>query len=97
MQFGNLWPSVRVAMLSEQKYGALINNFSSTANIITAELQAEGCRDFIGSSQHSKDSISLHSAEVNVSQPAAHDPRISTDIKCLVFPQGDISRFKPSR
>ncbi|KAG8555104.1 hypothetical protein GDO81_017585 [Engystomops pustulosus] len=28
-QLGSLWPSVRVGLLSEQKYGALINNFSS--------------------------------------------------------------------
>ncbi|XP_056596706.1 5-methylcytosine rRNA methyltransferase NSUN4 [Triplophysa dalaica] len=99
IQLGNLWPSVRAAMLSEQKYGALINNFSSTASLITSELEAEGCIDFIGSHQHSEDSMPLHtdSAEVDVSKHATHEPRISPDIKCLVFPQGDISRFKPSR
>ncbi|XP_055058574.2 5-methylcytosine rRNA methyltransferase NSUN4 [Misgurnus anguillicaudatus] len=99
MQLGDLWPSVRVAMLSEQKYGALINNFSSTSNIITTDLEAEGCRDFIRPHQHSKDSIPLHrdGAEQDVLKPAAHEHSISPDIKCLVFPQGDISRFKPSR
>lgn len=27
VQFGDLWPSIRVSLLSEQKYGALANNF----------------------------------------------------------------------
>ncbi|XP_051554758.1 5-methylcytosine rRNA methyltransferase NSUN4 [Myxocyprinus asiaticus] len=100
MQLGDLWPSVRVAMLSEQKYGALINNFSSTSNVIS-DLEAQGCRDFINvecsrneAHQHSQDSNPLHR---NILKPADLHPSISPDIKCLVFPQGDISRFKPAR
>lgn len=44
-QLGQLWPSVRAALLSERKYGALINNFSHDASL--EDLQAQGCRDFI--------------------------------------------------
>lgn len=45
VQLGQLWPSVRVALLSERKYGALLNNFSHDA--ILENLQAQGCSDFI--------------------------------------------------
>lgn len=45
VQLGQQWPSVRVALLSERKYGALFNNFSHDAAL--ADLEALGCRDFI--------------------------------------------------
>lgn len=45
VQLGQLWPSVRSALLSERKYGALFNNFSQDA--VLADLEAQGCRDFI--------------------------------------------------
>lgn len=44
-ELGPQWPSVRVALLSERKYGALINIFAS--NVDLAQLEAQGCRDFI--------------------------------------------------
>ncbi|XP_043110423.1 5-methylcytosine rRNA methyltransferase NSUN4 isoform X2 [Puntigrus tetrazona] len=95
------WPSVRVAMLCEQKYGALINGFSSAPNVIT-ELEAQGCEDFITIDctrnevhQSSLDSTNSHRDSVEM-EPAALQPSISSDIKCLVFPKGDISRFKPA-
>ncbi|XP_051984998.1 5-methylcytosine rRNA methyltransferase NSUN4 [Xyrauchen texanus] len=93
MQLGDLWPSVRVAMLSEQKYGALINNFSSTTNVISG-LEAQGCRDFINV-DCSRNEAHQHSQDIL--KPADLQPSINPDIKCLVFPQGDISRFKPAR
>uniref|UniRef100_A0A3Q2C6X3 5-cytosine rRNA methyltransferase NSUN4 n=1 Tax=Cyprinodon variegatus TaxID=28743 RepID=A0A3Q2C6X3_CYPVA len=39
-QLGDLWPSVRVALLSERKYGALLNNFCHSPDL--EELQAQG-------------------------------------------------------
>lgn len=45
VQLGQQWPSVRVALLSERKYGALFNNFSHDAAL--GDLEAQGCRDFI--------------------------------------------------
>lgn len=45
VQLGELWPSVRSAMLSERKYGALFNNF--TQDDVVAELETQGCRDFV--------------------------------------------------
>lgn len=44
-QLGQMWPSVRCALLSERKYGALFNNFSQDA--LLEDLEAQGCRDFI--------------------------------------------------
>ncbi|KAM8930169.1 5-cytosine rRNA methyltransferase NSUN4 [Pelodytes ibericus] len=45
-QFGDLWPSIRISLLSEQKYGALVNNFSQKENIIE-NLSLLNAKDFI--------------------------------------------------
>lgn len=89
-------------MLCEQKYGALINSFSSEPHAIR-DLEAQGCRDFISIDcsrnevhQLSQDSTNLHRDSTQL-EPAARQHSISPDIKCFVFPQGDISRFKPAR
>lgn len=47
MQLGEQWPSVRVGLLSERKYGALVNNFSCEDTI--PYLEQLGCQDFISS------------------------------------------------
>ncbi|XP_076000937.1 5-cytosine rRNA methyltransferase NSUN4 [Genypterus blacodes] len=97
LQLGETWPSVRSALLSERKYGALINNFCH--NAVQAELQSQGCRDFIShtdeDAQPGSDQESEVQAESSDQQPSSI--QISPNIKCLVFPRGDISRFKPAR
>ncbi|KAL2101688.1 hypothetical protein ACEWY4_003449 [Coilia grayii] len=94
MQFGELWPSVRVSLLSEQKYGALINNFSGDDTV--TQLQSLGCRDFVASSldmesgdaaQSISDDTCIHLSKVS----------ISPNLRCFVFPKGDTSRFKAAR
>uniref|UniRef100_K7F5J7 5-cytosine rRNA methyltransferase NSUN4 n=1 Tax=Pelodiscus sinensis TaxID=13735 RepID=K7F5J7_PELSI len=50
VQFGSLWPSIRVSLLSEQKYGALINNFSH-ADRVSQELELLNAVDFVYESQ----------------------------------------------
>ncbi len=45
--FGAQWPSIRVALLSQQKYCALLNNFSEDAQDIAIDLLTEGADDFI--------------------------------------------------
>ncbi|CAB1325923.1 unnamed protein product [Coregonus sp. 'balchen'] len=107
LQLREQWPSVRVSMLCEQKYGALVNNFATPEGVI-ADLQSQGCRDFVsqpvgggalerlqapGFPPHDNSSTI---ESVGVSQDVA-PPHLSTNIKCFVFPGGDISRFKPSR
>uniref|UniRef100_A0A8D0GP14 5-cytosine rRNA methyltransferase NSUN4 n=1 Tax=Sphenodon punctatus TaxID=8508 RepID=A0A8D0GP14_SPHPU len=32
-QFGSLWPSIRISLLSEQKYGVLLNNYSDVESV----------------------------------------------------------------
>uniref|UniRef100_A0A672KAL8 Uncharacterized protein n=1 Tax=Sinocyclocheilus grahami TaxID=75366 RepID=A0A672KAL8_SINGR len=75
-------------MLCEQKYGALINSFSSAPNVII-DLEARGCKDFISrpidcsrNEVHpsSQDSTTSH-RDSTVLEPAAFQPSISPDIK----------------
>ncbi|XP_028988795.1 5-methylcytosine rRNA methyltransferase NSUN4 isoform X2 [Betta splendens] len=111
VQLGRLWPSVRVALLSERKYGALLNNFSSDA--VLANLQAQGCRDFISDSDAEAQSCPEPESEVGADkQEESSDGAmkksdvddqqrppflLSRNINCAVFPRGDITRFKPAR
>ncbi|KFO89349.1 5-methylcytosine rRNA methyltransferase NSUN4, partial [Buceros rhinoceros silvestris] len=46
LQLKDLWPSVRIGLLCEQKYGALINNFSSVDHVIQ-ELELLNATDFV--------------------------------------------------
>ncbi|KAM6065667.1 5-cytosine rRNA methyltransferase NSUN4 isoform 1-T3 [Chlamydotis macqueenii] len=46
LQLKDLWPSVRVGLLCEQKYGALINSFSSVDDV-TQELELLNATDFV--------------------------------------------------
>nr|XP_061797316.1 5-methylcytosine rRNA methyltransferase NSUN4-like [Nerophis lumbriciformis] len=86
-QLGQLWPSVRVALLSEKKYGALLNNFCSDA--LVEDLLSLGCRDFLTD-------INTKGVECD-SEGGASLPHLSPNIKCVVFPRGDITRFKQAR
>ncbi|CAN0275508.1 unnamed protein product [Bubo scandiacus] len=46
LQLKELWPSVRASLLCEQKYGALLNNFSSL-DYVTQELELLNATDFV--------------------------------------------------
>ncbi|NWS74869.1 NSUN4 methyltransferase, partial [Crotophaga sulcirostris] len=46
LQLGQLWPSVRAGLLCEQKYGALLNNFSC-AHHLGQELELLSATDFV--------------------------------------------------
>ncbi|XP_049930661.1 5-methylcytosine rRNA methyltransferase NSUN4 [Epinephelus moara] len=108
-QLGPLWPSVRVALLSERKYGALINHFSD--NAVLADLEAQGCRDFPSdtdtvaqpcleresevAAEEGSGGVSLKKSDT-VSQQLS-PLQLSPNIKCFVFPRGNITRFKPAR
>uniref|UniRef100_UPI00398F3ADE 5-methylcytosine rRNA methyltransferase NSUN4 n=1 Tax=Pristiophorus japonicus TaxID=55135 RepID=UPI00398F3ADE len=43
---GRLWPSVRLSLLCEQKYGALLNGFGETERALE-QLQAQQAQDFV--------------------------------------------------
>ncbi|XP_054689574.1 5-methylcytosine rRNA methyltransferase NSUN4 isoform X1 [Grus americana] len=46
LQLKDLWPSVRASLLCEQKYGALVNNFSPVDHV-TQELELLNATDFV--------------------------------------------------
>nr|XP_013798986.1 PREDICTED: 5-methylcytosine rRNA methyltransferase NSUN4 [Apteryx mantelli mantelli] len=46
LQFKDTWPSIRVSLLSEQKYGALVNNFADVDRV-TQELELLNAVDFV--------------------------------------------------
>uniref|UniRef100_A0A4W6FDK5 5-cytosine rRNA methyltransferase NSUN4 n=1 Tax=Lates calcarifer TaxID=8187 RepID=A0A4W6FDK5_LATCA len=108
-QLGQLWPSVRVALLSERKYGALLNNFSHDA--VLEDLRAKGCRDFINDTDTVAQPCLEEEPVTGVKEESSDVPgkksdidgqqlfplRLSPHIKCAVFPRGDITRFKPAR
>ncbi|CAJ1071858.1 -methylcytosine rRNA methyltransferase NSUN4 [Xyrichtys novacula] len=108
-QLGKLWPSIRVALLSERKYGALLNNFSF--DDIPEDYEAQGCRDFIRDTdteaqprlqqesefvaERESDCVSVQNADADSLQ--LPPLQLSRNVKCLVFPRGDITRFKPAK
>ncbi|NXD40534.1 NSUN4 methyltransferase, partial [Copsychus sechellarum] len=50
LHLGALWPSVRAALLCEQKYGALLNSFAA-ADHVPQELELLNAADFISEAQ----------------------------------------------
>ncbi|KAL3881973.1 hypothetical protein ACJMK2_028355 [Sinanodonta woodiana] len=45
--YNKLWPSIRLALLSPQKYGAIINNFSNNADNIESKLCQMGAKNAV--------------------------------------------------
>ncbi|NWR62758.1 NSUN4 methyltransferase, partial [Bucorvus abyssinicus] len=93
LQLKDLWPSVRVGLLCEQKYGALINNFSSVDHV-TEELELLNATDFVSEAPQ-KAQQSQRGAAAEMSPPLRAS--IMSNIKCYTFPRGDITRFHPAR
>ncbi|MBN3298597.1 NSUN4 methyltransferase, partial [Amia calva] len=108
VQLGERWPSVRVSLLSEQKYGALINNFSAQQELM-ADLERQGAQDFVqeafrtwGVTKDTPQSILLGTGGAVSDCDTGGDeadmpPSISPNVKCFVFPKGDITRFHSAR
>ncbi|XP_069837287.1 5-methylcytosine rRNA methyltransferase NSUN4 [Dendropsophus ebraccatus] len=84
-QFGDLWPSVRIGLLSEQKYGALINNFCAEG--ASCRLLSLNATDFLQEAHTTMAESSGTTAET----------QLTSSITCYTFPRGDISRFPPAR
>eukprot|EP00061_Rhincodon_typus_P013047 g39174.t1 len=47
LQFGDLWPSIRLALLCEQKYAALLNGFGDVEKVIQEFEERVQARDFV--------------------------------------------------
>ncbi|XP_040612865.1 5-methylcytosine rRNA methyltransferase NSUN4 isoform X1 [Mesocricetus auratus] len=90
VQFGDLWPSIRVSLLSEQKYSALVNNFDAWDNV-SAKLEHLGAKDFV------KEAISPQELEPESDLSPPPSLNYSPNLRCFTFPRGDISRFPPAR
>ncbi|XP_027793487.1 5-cytosine rRNA methyltransferase NSUN4 isoform X1 [Marmota flaviventris] len=90
VQFGDLWPSIRVSLLSEQKYGALVNNFAAWDHV-SAKLEQLSARDFVS------DAISCWELEPENGHSATLSPACSPNLRCFTFARGDVSRFPSAR
>ncbi|XP_059230598.1 5-methylcytosine rRNA methyltransferase NSUN4 isoform X2 [Mustela nigripes] len=91
VQFGDLWPSIRVSLLSEQKYSALVNNFAAWDHV-SDELEQLRARDFV------KEAISHGELEPHGDQtPTPASGAYSPNLRCFTFARGDVSRFPPAR
>ncbi|GAB1605022.1 5-methylcytosine rRNA methyltransferase NSUN4-like [Argonauta hians] len=51
--YGKLWPSIRISLLTNQKYSALVNNFSFVEKT-TGLLEGLGCYDIIQNAKETK-------------------------------------------
>ncbi|NXR45338.1 NSUN4 methyltransferase, partial [Hippolais icterina] len=95
LHLGALWPSVRAALLCEQKYGALLNNFAA-ADHVPQELELLDATDFISEALQKVQQWQREMmAQAEMSPPLCAS--ISSKIKCYTFPRGDITRFRPAR
>nr|XP_023671594.1 5-methylcytosine rRNA methyltransferase NSUN4 [Paramormyrops kingsleyae] len=93
-QLGALWPSARISMLCEQKYGALLNNFSETTGQVS-DLQMKGAQDFVLCGISTPGSVPRSDrAEADQAEDVL---KFSPGIQCFVFPKSDTSRFRPAR
>ncbi|XP_049630855.1 5-methylcytosine rRNA methyltransferase NSUN4 [Suncus etruscus] len=93
VQFGDLWPSIRVSLLSEQKYGALVNNFAAWDRV-SAELEQLNARDFV------KEAMACGEPEPEggqIAAPSSASWAYSPNLRCFTFARGDISRFPRAR
>ncbi|CAH1799811.1 unnamed protein product [Owenia fusiformis] len=52
--YDKLWPSIRLALLSQQKYGALINNYSNNVDSAVLDLIDTGADNFVQIAQSHK-------------------------------------------
>ncbi|KAG8436966.1 hypothetical protein GDO86_007883 [Hymenochirus boettgeri] len=99
MQFGEQWPSIRISLLCEQKYGALVNNFSEKEAVMK-NFYSSNATDFISDAQNL---ISLYTKEKNVSDELSVNATANlsslskSKLTCFTFSRGDISRFPKSR
>ncbi|XP_063199867.1 5-methylcytosine rRNA methyltransferase NSUN4 [Chroicocephalus ridibundus] len=111
LQLRDQWPSVRAGLLCEQKYGALLNNFSAVRHV-AQELELLNATDFVSpapkkeagrgdgvSPEGSGEGRTAARAET-VTRAETSPPlraSIRSNIRCYTFPRGDITRFRPAR
>ncbi|KAM6948156.1 5-cytosine rRNA methyltransferase NSUN4 [Aplochiton taeniatus] len=83
LQLANQWPSVRVSLLCEQKYGALINSLS-VPDAVLEELRDQGCEDFVSNRAQSVLDGVVEGGEPGLMKTEVVEP-------CLSVVGGDVS------
>uniref|UniRef100_A0A8C7A4N1 Uncharacterized protein n=1 Tax=Nothoprocta perdicaria TaxID=30464 RepID=A0A8C7A4N1_NOTPE len=112
LQLGEAWPSVRASLLSEQKYGALVNGFADVERV-TQELELVNAVDFVSQGLQKAQGLQQGSivepavGEQSASQEAPSERQaaklpppsalVTPNVKCYTFPRGDITRFRSAR
>ncbi|NXP56450.1 NSUN4 methyltransferase, partial [Heliornis fulica] len=95
LQLKDLWPSVRIGLLCEQKYGALLNNFSPVDHV-TQELELLNATDFVAEASKTMQQSQRDAAAEELGREES-TLQEGPNIKCYTFPRGDITRFRPAR
>ncbi|XP_074859222.1 5-cytosine rRNA methyltransferase NSUN4 isoform X1 [Carettochelys insculpta] len=86
VQFGNLWPSIRVSLLSEQKYGALVNNFAHP-NRVSQKLELLNAVDFVYESQKAANHVQADSPVEQVGGEQTAPQEVHRQQLCVEQPQ----------
>lgn len=93
VQFGEDWAALRLALLSEQKYGAMVNLFSRPEAVM-ADLSALHSADFLMMEESP-------GTDMTPTDSAPHRDMVtslrSSTLSCYTFPRGDIRRFPSPR
>ncbi|KAM9000525.1 5-methylcytosine rRNA methyltransferase NSUN4 isoform X1 [Sarcophilus harrisii] len=96
VQFGELWPSVRVSLLSEHKYGALVNHFSAWDKAVS-ELERLQAQEFVTQARRRGQQEAFPQGPGAPPRPPAARWPCSPNLRCYTFARGDIGRFRPPR
>ncbi|XP_032884678.1 5-methylcytosine rRNA methyltransferase NSUN4 [Amblyraja radiata] len=104
-QLGDLWPSVRVGLLCEQKYGALLNGFEDVEKVIR-QMELQQAKDFVyggGDSQGpgSTPKAGCKPCEIqdlpqDLQMPESQDLQTSESCPDFLLAGGDSGRESPS-
>ncbi|NXN18623.1 NSUN4 methyltransferase, partial [Indicator maculatus] len=86
----DLWPSVRIGLLCEQKYGALINNFSS-ADHVTQELELLNATDFVSEAPQKEKVAAVEEAERGKSRSQEGSVEGRTVMQAEMMTQAEMS------
>ncbi|NWI71554.1 NSUN4 methyltransferase, partial [Todus mexicanus] len=76
LQLKDLWPSVRAALLCEQKYGALLNNFISVDHV-AQKLELLSATDFISEARKKAQQLQLGAAAEEAERGESRSQEVS--------------------
>ncbi|NWX39615.1 NSUN4 methyltransferase, partial [Steatornis caripensis] len=86
----DLWPSVRAGLLCEQKYGALLNNFSPVDHV-TQELELLNATDFISKAPQKAQQLQQGAAAEEAGRGESRSQEGRTAMQAEVMTQAEMS------